>query len=75
MKVFLTAIVYAASLALVAASAFFVVIVLAGPHSGLLPEWLEAVVLGLGWLAVLILPALMARSAWRRMTTKGHRSA
>ncbi|MDP3857026.1 MAG: hypothetical protein Q8Q73_04595 [Stagnimonas sp.] len=58
---------YLVSLALVAVAAFFVVIVLAGPHSDLLPGWLSAVVLALGWLAVFVLPALLARLAWRRL--------
>ena len=56
---------YLASLAIVAIAAFFVVMVVAGPHAGLLPQWLEAVALGLGWLAVLVLPALAARAVWR----------
>lgn len=67
MRVFLTALTYLASLLGVAAVSFIVVIVLAGPHAGLLPHWLEAVVLGLGWLAVLVLPILAARTAWRRL--------
>lgn len=45
----------------VAILAFFIIIFLAGPHPGLLPFWLEPVVLSLGWLAVLALPAMLAR--------------
>jgi hypothetical protein len=66
-RLFITILAYALSLVVVAAVAFVVVIVFAGPHSGLLPGWLEAVLLGLGWLAVLILPALAAFAVWRRM--------
>jgi hypothetical protein len=62
-----TAVAYIASLVVVAALTFFTVLVLAGPHAGLLPSWLELVVLGLGWLAVFVLPVLAARAVWRRL--------
>lgn len=65
-RVLLTVIAYIGSLAIIAVIAFFVVIFLAGPHSGLLPSWLEGAVLVLGWLAVLIMPVLVARRVWRR---------
>ena len=58
---------YLVSLALVAVAAFFVAVVLAGPHSDFLPGWLSAVVFALGWLAVFVLPVLSARLAWRRL--------
>lgn len=54
-------------LAAVAALALVIVIVVAGPHAGLLPRPLEAVVLAAGWLAVLVLPVLVARAVWRRL--------
>ena len=66
-RIVLSLIAYLVVLAAVAVFAFFAVIVLAGPHAGLLPAWLEAVVLGLGWLAVLLLPVLAARAVWRRL--------
>ena len=66
MKYIATAIVYIVSLAVVAIVSFFTVLVLAGPHAGILPSWLEAVILAIGWLAVLVLPVLVARLAWRR---------
>ena len=66
MRVLATAIVYLLSLVLIAVSAFFVAIVLAGPHSDLLPGWLGAIVLGIGWLLVLLLPAWIACWVWRR---------
>ena len=62
----ITLAVWLATLVLVTVVAFVAVIVLAGPHAGLLPQWAEAVVLGLGWLAVLVLPVLAARKVWRR---------
>lgn len=66
MRVFLSLLAYIGALLLVAAASFAVVIVLAGPHAGILPHWLEAAVLGLGWLAVLVVPFLAARKVWRR---------
>ena len=67
MRVLLTGLVYAASLAVVAAVAFFLVMLLAGPHGGMLSRGVQAIVLALGWSAVLVLPALAARSVWRRL--------
>lgn len=66
MRWLLALLVYLAALAVVAVAAFFVVIVFAGPHAGLLPHWAEVIVLILGWLAVLVLPALAARKFWSR---------
>lgn len=58
---------YLFALAVTVPVAFFAVIILAGPHSGLLPSWLEAIVLALGWLAVLVVPVLVARRVWLRV--------
>lgn len=66
MKVVATAVAYIVALAVVAVFSFFAVLIPAGPHAGLLPSWLEPVVLGMGWLAVLVLPVLVARAVWRR---------
>jgi hypothetical protein len=63
----ITAVAYVGMLAVVAAIAFFVVLFLAGPHAGLLPQWAEAAVLVAGWLAVLVLPVLTARKVWLRL--------
>lgn len=67
MRVLLSLVAYIITVILVAGISFVVVIVLAGPHAGLLPHWLEAAVLGLGWLAVLVIPFLVARKIWRRL--------
>ena len=64
MKLLVVSLVYVVSLALVAVLAF------AGPHAGLLPHWLEGVVLAAGWLAVLLAPILAARMAWLRMSKR-----
>lgn len=66
MRVLLTGSVYLATLAVVAVLALFIVLVLAGPHSDLLPAAVQVVVLILGWLAVLVIPAMAARLVWRR---------
>jgi len=65
-RVVAAALAYLLSLAVIAAAAFIVVLVIAGPHAGLLPSWLEPVVLGLGWVAVRALPIRTARKVWRR---------
>jgi hypothetical protein len=65
-RLLLTVLAYLASLAAVAVAAFFGVIVLAGPHGGLLPRSAEPVVLAFGWLAVLLVPAWVARAVWLR---------
>jgi hypothetical protein len=66
MRLLLTIAAYLGALVAVAVVAFFVVIFLAGPHAGLLPHALEAVVLILGWLSVLVLPVWAAWTVWRR---------
>ena len=54
------------ALALVIPVSFVLVIVLAGPHAGLLPQPLEVAVLIMGWLAVLVVPAIAARAVWKK---------
>lgn len=48
----------------------FVVLVLAGPHSDLLPGALQPLVLLAGWGCVLCAPAAAARWAWRRAKSR-----
>jgi hypothetical protein len=55
-----------AALAVIAPICFLLVIVLAGPHSSLLPGWLQPLVLLLGWIAVIVAPLWIARAVWRR---------
>ena len=52
--------------ALLAPVCFFAVIVLAGPHSSLLPGFFQPAVLVLGWLVFLVAPIFAARAVWRR---------
>lgn len=67
MRIFVTIIAYLVSLPLVTVATFFIVLVLAGPHSDVLPGWVGPFVVGLGWLVVLLLPALIAYWVWRRL--------
>lgn len=47
---------------------FFVVILLAGPHSSMLPSVIQPAVLVIGWVVFLAGPVFIARSVWRRTT-------
>lgn len=47
---------------------FFVVILLAGPHSSMLPSAIQSLVLITGWVVFLAGPVLVARSVWRSTT-------
>lgn len=62
-----TLLAYLVALAVTAPLALLVVLVLAGPHAGLLPHALEVAVLAAGWVAVLVLPPLAARRVWRAL--------
>ncbi len=55
-----------AALAVLSPIVFFVMVVLAGPHSSVLPSPVQPAVWLLGWAAVLLVPLLVARVAWRR---------
>ena len=70
MRLFLAMLAYITTLAGVASATFIVVMMVAGPHAGLLPYWLEVPVMLLGWLAVLLVPFLLARRVWRRLGAK-----
>jgi len=66
----LTILAWLASLALLAPVCFFGVILLAGPHSSLLPSILQPPVVLLGWGVLLVAPLLLARSVWRRLSRR-----
>lgn len=70
MRILLTLLATLLSLVVVVPCAFFAVILLAGPHAGLLPRWMESIVLLLGGLAILLLPALVARRTWKRLAPR-----
>ncbi len=67
MRILGTCVAFLIAFAVTAVVAFVVMLVLAGPHSGLLPSSLETATLVLGWLAVGIVPILAGRWAWRRL--------
>ena len=48
--------------------AFVLVLLLAGPHGGLLPSWLAPATLLGGWGLALGMPLVVARLAFRRVT-------
>jgi len=52
--------------AVLAPVCFFAVLILAGPHSSMLPAVVQPAVLIAGWLVFLVTPVLLARAAWRR---------
>jgi len=54
---------------------FFVTMVLAGPHSSMLPSFLQPVALVLGWLVFLLGPVWVARAVWRRATRRRSQGA
>lgn len=70
-RLFLSALTYLAALALVAAAAIFSVLLIAGPHSDIVPESMKWLVLLVGWVCVLVLPVLVARKVWKRLGKSG----
>lgn len=68
MRVLLTITTYLGTLAVVGVAAFVAVMLLAGPHGGLLPRTFEVPVLIAGWLAVIAIPLWVAWLVWRRRT-------
>ena len=70
MRAFLAALTYITSLLVVGGVILVIVLVVAGPHSGLLPRWLESVVLALGWIAVFLVPMVPTHWVWRRLAPR-----
>ena len=66
MRWLLTLLTWVITVAVLAPVCFIVTMVLAGPHSSILPSWLQPLVLALGWMAFLVGPVLAARAVWRR---------
>jgi hypothetical protein len=57
---------WSAVAALLAPICFFAVILLAGPHSSMLPSAVQPAVLVLGWAAWIVAPIYVARRIWQR---------
>ena len=70
MRVLLTSISYVLAVALLAPALFFAVMVVAGPHSSVLPSTLQPAVLLLGWMTLIVAPILIARAVWRRAAAR-----
>lgn len=68
MKTLYTALAFLAALAVTVPVAILAILILAGPHGGLLPHWLHPAVIGLGWLLVGGVPAFVARLVWVRLS-------
>lgn len=66
MRVLLTVIGWLVATAILVPVCFFAAIVLAGPHSSVLPSFIQPAVLFIGWVVVLAGPILIARLVWRR---------
>lgn len=65
-RILLTAIACAGCILVLAPVLFVVVMILAGPHSSLLPSSVQPGVLVLGWIVFAVAPILVARAVWRR---------
>lgn len=68
MRLLAVALAYIVSLVLTAVVTFFAVIFVAGPHSDVLPNWLQTPALLLGCALVIAVPALVARRVWRSLS-------
>jgi hypothetical protein len=69
-RALITFIAWTASFAVLAPVCFFLTVLLAGPHSSMLPSAVQPAVWVLGWVIVLAAPILVARRVWLR-TGKG----
>ena len=67
MRYLLALLAYLISLVVVAALAFIIVILFAGPHAGLLPQWAEMLALSAGWLAVAVVPIWISVRVYQRL--------
>lgn len=70
MRWFVAILAWLLSVAVLGPVMFFVAIVLAGPHSSMLPSFLQSVVLLFGWAVFLAAPVWVARGVWRRTTPR-----
>lgn len=74
MRWFLTLAAWLVSAAVFVPVTFAVTMVLAGPHSSVLPSFVQPVILVLGWVAVVAGPFFIARSVWRRSAGRSARA-
>jgi hypothetical protein len=55
---------FIASLLLCALVAFYIVLFLAGPHAGIVPAWVQKIILLLGWIFTIAVPVFIARKVF-----------
>ena len=67
MRLILTALAWIVSAAVLAPICFFGAIILAGPHSSMLPSVIQPAVLVFFWIVLLAAPIMAARFVWRRL--------
>jgi molybdate transport system substrate-binding protein len=67
MRLMLTGLAWIVSAAVLAPVCFFGAIILAGPHSSMLPSFMQPAVLVLFWIVFLAAPIMAARVVWRRL--------
>jgi hypothetical protein len=75
MRWFFTLLAWFLSSVVLAPVCFFATIFLAGPHSSVLPTFLQPLALLAGLAVVLAVPIWIARAVWRRMTRRLPRGA
>jgi hypothetical protein len=66
MRWILAIVAWLVTVAVLAPAIFFAVILLAGPHSSMLPSVLQSVVVITGWIVFLAGPVWVARIVWSR---------
>jgi len=66
MRLILTGLAWLIAVAVLAPICFFGAIILAGPHSSMLPSVIQPAVLLFFWIVFLAGPVLFARWVWRR---------
>ena len=70
---FLTLLAWLLAVFVLAPACFFMTMLVAGPHSSLLPSFLQPIALLLGWLLFLVGPVWVARVVWARVTRSRNR--
>ena len=67
MRWVLTLLAWLAAVAVIAPVTVLITVVLAGPHSSMLPSVIQPAVLLSGWLAVIVGPVIVARAVFARL--------
>lgn len=70
MRYVVVSLTFIGTLLIMAVVGFFAIMLFAGPHSDILPRWLNTPVFLLVWALVLVTPVLVARRVWRSLSPK-----